>query len=1227
MLDRLRSLPLNPGSKAPSPPRFDVVRPLGVGGMGVVYEAIDHAMNARVAVKLLPESHARGVLMFKREFRSLARIVHPHLVALYELIAHEGDWCFTMELVDGVDFETWVRPQGVVDMPRLLRATRQLVEGLRYLHAKGVIHRDVKPSNVLVTNNGHVKILDFGLAEDVDSRNSSDDSSWGTLVFMSPEQLSGEAVSPESDFYAVGAMLVEVLSGEAPFSGNPMRVLADKLLRRVPALDAMPSAVPPDLGLLIRELLDPDASARPGADDILRRLAALTPASEGDRDVAERPTSTRARVSPVVGRAAEFDVLRSAVDEVRAGATVMLGARGRSGSGKSVLIAHFLKQLRGDDVLLLTGRCYEQESVPYKGIDAVVDSLTRHLHSLDRAAREQLLPDGMGLLAQLFPVLQRVDRMEELAAAAPVIPDRRQRRRIAFAAFRELMSRLAQQYTLVLHIDDLHWGDTDSAALLLDMLQPPNAPPLLLLLSYRSEYEETSACLRVLLQSESLAGFRRFLDVGALAIDDATELALVLLGDSAEADRHATSIAREAKGNPYFIAELVRDIRERVSEDSITALSEFSLDDVLRQRVSRLPNEDRDLIDILSVSARPLRLRHARDAMDAGAFNPQLIARLRAQNLVRSTGPSLDDELELYHDRVRESVFARMPDPKQQQCHARLARTLAPDERIDAETVAVHFERAGDREQAGAFYARAADGAASALAFERAVKLYRLAIDMRSSHDETSARLRVQLGHALANAGHSGESGDAFLNAAAEFSEGAEKTDLLRLAATQLCIAGRVDEGRAIFRNAMRRAGLSLPNAGMGILPSLLFRRARVELSNLEAARHADGAGTSRQRSRIDMLWSASTSLSGVDHVGVASLQAKALLIALRAREPQRLARCLSWEAVLRASAGVTNERTVERLLNIADELATRIGEPHAQGMVGLARAWSAFLQGNFPKSLQHAIPSVRTFRENCTGVAWELVMSETAISWSHVHIGDTDGVRQSIREHYGDGVERGNTVLITNFLSVVQPFLALAEDDPSASADYLREALAMWPHAGYHVQHVSLLWSWSRLHLYRGEADASLARYEREWKPMRNALHLRGQLTRVTQLDSRGRSALAVASSRSGAQADLLTRAKLDAEALQREQAIFVKPYADRLFGLLARHARNDVEAARRFKSAYEGFTRSGALLDAAVARRCYGQAIGGDDGQQQTAAANEAMHALGVKNTDAMTRMLSAP
>jgi tetratricopeptide (TPR) repeat protein len=1227
MADALATLPLDAERGPDAGPRFDVVRTLGSGGMGVVYEVVDRAMNARVAAKVLPRSDAQGVLRFKREFRSLARIVHPNLVALYELIAHDGEWFFTMELVDGVDVATWVAPEGAVDVERVVQVLRQLATGLAFLHAAGVLHRDLKPGNVLVTQSGQVKLLDFGLAQSLTVAETTGEQGVGTLAYMSPEQMFGEVLTPASDFYGVGAMLAEMLSGALPFGGPPSAVLAQKMAARVPGLDQVTDRIPGPLVALCRDLLDADAAARPDATAILRRLAPLAPTPAGDTGGHAQAAGPPSRGTRVIGREAQLRALRDAADAARGGAACVVGARGRSGSGKSVLVGHFLETLARDGaLLLLAGRCYEQESVPYKGVDAVVDSLTRHLCALPAAELDALLPEGMELLAQLFPVLQRIDGVGDGARVGDLIPDRRERRRQAFAAFRTLLTRLAARRLVVVHIDDLQWGDADSAALLLALLEPPDPPPLLLVISYRSEYEGQSACLRALLQADALAPLRRIVEVGALAAPDAERLAGELLAGVPGAAAHAARIAGEAGGNPYFIAELARSVRGRAHEDGVLRTAEFSLDDVLWGRVADLPTEDRELIELLSISARPLRLRHARDAASPGAFGPQLIARLRAQQLVRSTGPSLNDELEVYHDRVRESVAARMPADARVQCHGRLARTLA----VDAETIAVHFERAGDRDHAGAYYARAAGVASQALAFDRAAKLYRASIDLRPALGDAAAPLRIQLGHALANAGRSGEAGESFLAAARAVPDDDGRTDLLRLAATQLCIAGRVDEGRTIFREAMRRAGLSLPNAGLGILPALLLRRARVELSDLEAARHADGPGDPRSLARVDLLWSVSTSLSGVDHVGVASLQAKALLIALRAREPQRLARCLGWEAVLRASGGAKNGPTVARLLGIADELATRIGEPHALGMVQMARAWSAFLQGDFPRALVHAHPAVDTFRERCTGVAWELVMSQTAISWAFVHIGDTHGVRRSIRDYY-DGAGGGNLVLTTNFLSVTHPFLALADDDPADSDAYLGEALARWPHAGYHVQHVSLLWSRSRLDLYRGDAGASLARFDREWAPMRRALHLRGQLTRVTALDCRGRSALSLAIERGAAgrasAGALLARAERDAMALAREGEAWVAPYADRLRGLLALRRGNEAEAARRLRAAHEGFARSGATLDAAVAQRRYGQIVGGDVGRSAVAAADAGMRQLGVRNPEAMTRMLSAP
>src|SRR5258706_3702663 len=158
--------------------RFDVRGTLGTGGAGVVYRAFDHQLGREVALKHLRRASGRDLYRFKREFRALADIVHPNLVALHELHAAGDEWYFTMELVDGVSFIDWVRPtratpgpsrsrQDILASPmsevRLRGALVQLVDALIALHKAGKLHRDLKPSNVLVTSQGRVALLDFGL--------------------------------------------------------------------------------------------------------------------------------------------------------------------------------------------------------------------------------------------------------------------------------------------------------------------------------------------------------------------------------------------------------------------------------------------------------------------------------------------------------------------------------------------------------------------------------------------------------------------------------------------------------------------------------------------------------------------------------------------------------------------------------------------------------------------------------------------------------------------------------------------------------------------------------------------------------------------------------------------------------------------------------------------------------------------------------------------------------
>ncbi|KAB2899698.1 MAG: serine/threonine protein kinase, partial [Kofleriaceae bacterium] len=186
--------------------RFELRGELGVGGSGAVYRVLDHARGEEVALKTLRRVSGADLYRFKREFRALSGVHHPHLVTLHELFVVGTEWMYTMELVDGERFDRWVRPAGVLDEARLRDALRQLADGLHALHAAGKIHRDLKPTNVLVDRRGRVVILDFGLTvppESVDRTHEG--GSVGTIAYMSPEQAADLPLGPATDWYAVSA--------------------------------------------------------------------------------------------------------------------------------------------------------------------------------------------------------------------------------------------------------------------------------------------------------------------------------------------------------------------------------------------------------------------------------------------------------------------------------------------------------------------------------------------------------------------------------------------------------------------------------------------------------------------------------------------------------------------------------------------------------------------------------------------------------------------------------------------------------------------------------------------------------------------------------------------------------------------------------------------------------------------------------------------------------------
>src|SRR6185312_9685936 len=283
-------------SDLPHLARYDVVRRLGEGGMGIVFEAIERERGTRVALKMLRRLDADTLLRLKEEFRALQDLEHPNLIRLGELTCDEGTWFFTMELVDGEHFQAWLRQHGG-DQSATRKAFAQLARGLVALHAAGKVHRDVKPSNVLVAKDGRVVLVDFGLVRDATRATpDEDDMLVGTISHMAPEQALGEEVGPPSDWYAVGAILYEHLAGRAPYDGSATEIVSQKIGRDPPPPHTIASDVPADLDALCMELLARDPTQRPAGAEVLRRIEARRGSDQPKR------TTTVAAGAPFVGR-------------------------------------------------------------------------------------------------------------------------------------------------------------------------------------------------------------------------------------------------------------------------------------------------------------------------------------------------------------------------------------------------------------------------------------------------------------------------------------------------------------------------------------------------------------------------------------------------------------------------------------------------------------------------------------------------------------------------------------------------------------------------------------------------------------------------------------------------------------------------------------------------------------------------------------------------------------
>jgi len=702
---------------------------LSSGGFGVVYRARD-AQQRLVAIKISKHSAksitAQQLVWQQNEIEALTRLRHPSLVEVLGYgFMEDGRLYLVMELVEGVVLGQYLRDKGPLEVLEALKLTRRIAEALAFCHELKVLHLDLKPANIIITDpvEPKVKVLDFGLARLSNGfRTHEGGPIAGTLEYMAPECFFGavDRLTEKVDLYALGTLLYEMLSCVLPFPKDATYAALGTLKRsaKMTPLEQTAPLVPPPVVGLVRSLLAPDPAQRFGeAGRLATRLKGLyfdlLHGNTGDGVVASLVSELASDDVPFVGRSREVALLLDAVDALvnHQGRALMLV--GEAGMGKSRLISQVLLHPEvSARVLVGYGRCRQLgELVPYSPLREALGQLVELLvgirgepgHKVRHLAGQALSGEAQEL-RRLVPELSRLlpqgaERGNEGAVVQGLGAER------VGNALTHLLTVIGSTRPLVLVLEDVHWADEGTLAVLTRLTAEP--PPGVLLL-----------CTTRPPPRLAQAGALQMVTLGALRPEENDELLATLAGGAPAAVVRSLvqSVPFLSSGNPLVSAQIIRDLRQggylsqeadgriRVSE---RLRGEYQPPDSVSTVVARaLEWLDEPVLRVLRVAALIDRRFRLSDVEALGLFSPlevrAAVAAAEEQKLCTVTA----DRCTFAHDTVRERLALDGSREDVADIHRRISERLR-QRGAPAGTLGYHWEKAGEPLRAASAYLEA----------------------------------------------------------------------------------------------------------------------------------------------------------------------------------------------------------------------------------------------------------------------------------------------------------------------------------------------------------------------------------------------------------------------------------------------------------------------------------------------------------------------------------------
>jgi len=581
-----------------------VQRFLGEGGWKRVFLAHDTKLDSDVAFSLIKTEglDAEGLARIRREAQAMGRLRdHPHIITVFDIGEEQGQPYIVSQYMAGGELRGLLQEAENHRLPLddALRIADQVCQALEHAHGRGIIHRDVKPSNIWLTEDGTAKLGDFGFAVVTDlSRLTQAGMMVGTVAYMPPEQATGREADARSDLYSLGCVLYEMVTGRRPFLGDDAVAIISQHINNAPVAPSWHNPeVPRALETLILRLLAKAPEERPESAAAVGQELRRIRESSTEQRVIEQPAVSVADLQGVdwgrfVGRREEMEQLKAALENALSGRGSLVMIVGEPGIGKTRLADEFgvYAGLRGAQVL--TGRSYEGEvALPYRPF---VEAFRQYVRDRPDPELRGELGEGAPEVAKLVSEVRR--RFPDIPEAPPLEPDAERLR--LFESVTAFVRNAAVANPLVLFLDDLHWTDKPSLLLLRYLARSIAGERVLILSAYRDvELDRTHPLAEVIAMLRRERLYQRLLLRG---LSEEDVLAFFTAMDPSEEGAArwqalAAALYGETEGNPFFIREVLSHLVEEGKlyreggrwTSKATSISELGIPEGVREVVGR----------------------------------------------------------------------------------------------------------------------------------------------------------------------------------------------------------------------------------------------------------------------------------------------------------------------------------------------------------------------------------------------------------------------------------------------------------------------------------------------------------------------------------------------------------------------------------------------------------------------------------------------------------------